>query len=175
MRTMKKDEEQPGGVKDGGDSTANQVNGGGKEETLEGKNEAMKELLEEANKMLRMLRKEKGAEEERRRSAKDGRLDRLQQQLDALKTLKVFKVAKIQHGSGDGLLDPGADTSNYSDFGMWEGNQSPDDRRGTMIHSSPETEPIVPLGSGKGFWCIIQPKGGYQPKIEEVAPTFQRH
>ena len=40
---------------------------------------SMKELLEEANKMLRMLRKEKGAEEERRRSAKDGRLDRLQQ------------------------------------------------------------------------------------------------
>lgn len=79
MRAMKKDEELPGGVKDGGDSTANQVNGGGKEETLEGKNEAMKELLEEANKMLRMLRKEKGAEEERRRSAKDGRLDRLQQ------------------------------------------------------------------------------------------------
>ena len=40
---------------------------------------SMKELLEEANKMLRMLRKEKGAEEERRRSAKDGRLDRLAQ------------------------------------------------------------------------------------------------
>ena len=35
MRAMKKDEEQPGGVKDGGDSTANQVNGGGKEETFD--------------------------------------------------------------------------------------------------------------------------------------------
>ena len=37
-------------------------------------------------------------------------------------------MAKIQHGSGDGSLDPGADTFNYSDFGMWERNQCPDHR-----------------------------------------------
>lgn len=58
--------------------------------------------------MLRMLHKEKGLDDERRSNTKEGRMDRLQQQLDELKTLKVFKVAKIQHGSGDGLLDSGA-------------------------------------------------------------------
>ena len=130
-----------------------------KEETNEDKQEAMKELLEEANKMLRMLHQEKGgAEGEKGREKK---LERLQQQLDDLKSLKVFRVAKIQQGSTEGLLDsgathalrgryPGEDVSSYKEvrvvlacgreahLHMTQG--------GTMIHTSPETEPIVPLG-----------------------------
>ncbi len=160
-RSLRKEEETGNNPKDGGEQTQSSAPTANKEEVAEGKTEAMKELLQEANKMLRMLHKEKDVAEERRSGSKEGRLDRLQQQLDDLKTLKVFKVAKIQHGSGDGLLDsgathalrgkrPGEDTSTYREVKVTLACGRETNLHmtggGTMIHSNPATEPIVPLG-----------------------------
>ena len=160
-RALRKEDETAGSNHEEGDQPASTGANNPKEENAEGKTEAMKELLEEANKMLRMLHKEKSVAEERRSSSKEGRLDRLQQQLDELKTLKVFRVAKIQQSTGDGLLDsgathalrgkqPGEDTSMYREVKVTLACGRETNLHmtggGTMIHSNPATEPIVPLG-----------------------------
>ncbi len=61
----------------------------------------MKGLLEEANKMLKSMNAPKVEERE-------GKLDKLQKQLDELKNLKVFRLTKIEVGAEEGLLDSGA-------------------------------------------------------------------
>jgi hypothetical protein len=75
----------------------------------DGRNEedsqAVRGLLEEANKMLKALKQGKAEEPE----DKDVRLKKLQDQLDELKSMKVFRTAKV-HAEGEdcGLLDSGA-------------------------------------------------------------------
>ena len=117
-------------------------------------NEAMKELLEEANKMLKSMSAPKVEERE-------GRLDRLQKQLDDLKSLKVFRLSRIEIDDQEGLLDSGATHA-------LRGKRKKEDLRhlreiqvslacgkkvplrmtpgGTMVSSEEEVEPIVPLG-----------------------------
>ena len=153
-KATKKEEEVVGGGAEG--TTATSSSAVPKEEPKE---ETMKEMLEEANKMLRMLHKEKKGQEDG--SSREGRLDRLQQQLNDLKSLKVLRMAKLQQGSGDGLLDSGAthalrgkrsgeDTSRCREVQVTLacGRQTTlhMSEGGAMIHSNPATEPIVPLG-----------------------------
>ncbi|CAL1143731.1 unnamed protein product [Cladocopium goreaui] len=120
--------------------------------------EAMKGLLEEANKMLKALQQGKNEEDE----GKEVRLQKLQKQLDELKTLKVFRISKIHTEEGDyGLLDSGA---THALRGRQPGESLKDltevrvtlacgrdatlkmTRGGTMLGQHEETEPIVPLG-----------------------------
>ena len=61
-------------------------------------NDVMKGLLEEANKMLRTMTAPKVEE-------RDGKLERLQKQLDDLKQLKVFRLSRIEMSESEGLLD----------------------------------------------------------------------
>lgn len=65
--------------------------------------EVMKGLLVEANKMLKAISAPKGVETE-----KEGRLERLQKQLDEIKLLKVFRVSRLVANSEEGLIDSGA-------------------------------------------------------------------
>ena len=83
----------------------------GKEEEMSNESASMKELLEQANTMLKSLTSSTtsssastttGATE-----TKDEVMDRLQQQLNQLK-LKVFKINQISHGHHQGLIDSGA-------------------------------------------------------------------
>ena len=156
-KAARKEEENAGGGAEG--TTANSSSPPAKEDAKVEQGEAMKEMLEEANKMLRMLHKEKKGQEEG--GTREGRLDRLQQQLNDLKSLKVLRMAKLQQEPGDGLLDsgathalrgrrPGEDTSECREVQVTLacGRQTTlhMTRGGTMIHSNPATEPIVPLG-----------------------------
>ena len=118
--------------------------------------EVMKGLLEEANKMLKAISAPKTAEAE-----KEGRLEKLQKQLDELKLLKVFRVSRMEMNSDEGLVDSGATHA-------LRGWRKDDERRklkdiqvtlacgrkkslkmspsGTMISTEIGTEPIVPMG-----------------------------
>eukprot|EP00435_Cladocopium_sp_Y103_P057763 s1049_g20.t1 len=121
--------------------------------------QAMKGLLEEANKMLKTIQQGKKIEED---EGKEVRLQKLQKQLDKLKTLKVFRIAKVYAEAGDyGLLDSGA---THALRGRRRGESLKDmaevkvtlacdrdatlrmNQWGTMINQHEETEPIVPLG-----------------------------
>ena len=61
--------------------------------------EVMKGLLEEADRMLKGMNT---------KSADEDRLAAMQRQLDDLKKMKVFRLAKLSTGSAHGLLDSGA-------------------------------------------------------------------
>lgn len=76
-----------------------------KEDVEDETNNAMKGLLEEANKMLKNLQQNKAEDREER---EEGRLEKLQKQLDELKALKVLSIAKIMEDQDHGLLEPGA-------------------------------------------------------------------
>ena len=117
-------------------------------------NEVMKGLLEEANKMLKSMNTPKVEERE-------GRIDKLQKQLDELKSLKVFRLMRMEVDDQEGLLDSGATHA-------LRGRRKREDVRhlreiqvslacgkkvplkmtagGTMVAPEEEVEPIVPLG-----------------------------
>ena len=82
----------------------------GKEE-VSGETASMKELLEQANTMLKSLTSSNSFTSSSTTSSstetKDEVMDRLQQQLNHLK-LKVFKINQISHGQHQGLIDSGA-------------------------------------------------------------------
>ena len=160
----------------------------------DGKNEddsqAVRGLLEEANRMLKALKQGKAEEPE----DKDVRLKKLQDQLDELKSMKVFRIAKV-HAEGEdcGLLDSGATHAmrgklkNESWKDMTEvkvtlacGREATlrMNQWGTMINDKAVTEPIVPLGklvsklNCKLEWdaeglVVVHPERGR-------LPTFQR-
>ena len=117
-------------------------------------NEVMKGLLEEANKMLKSMSTPKVEE-------RDGKIDKLQKQLDELKCLKVFRLSRMEADGQEGLLDSGATHA-------LRGKRRREDLRhlreiqvslacgkkvplkmtkgGTMVSPAQEVEPIVPLG-----------------------------
>ena len=133
-----------------------------KETATEGGVEAestMKGLLEEANRMLKTLHQ--GKEENKGTQEREGRLERLQKQLDELKGLRVFKVAKVTDGEAEGLLDSGATHALRGKRAeeTLKGTQEVKvtlacgreailrmNSMGTMISMSESTEPIVPMG-----------------------------
>ena len=83
----------------------------GKEEEVSGETASMKELLEQANTMLKSLTSSNSFTSSSTTSSstetKDEVMDRLQQQLNQLK-LKLFKINQISHGQHQGLIDSGA-------------------------------------------------------------------
>ena len=124
-----------------------------------GSTEVMKGLLEEANKMLKAMSSSTGGSIEE--GSKEQKLTRLQQQLDELKIIKVFKISKVIAGSGEGLLDSGATHS------LRERQRGEDlsvlkqidvtlacgktmrlrmTKGGTMVSEEKDVEPIIPLG-----------------------------
>lgn len=124
-----------------------------------GSTEVMKGLLEEANKMLKAMSSSTGGSIEE--GSKEQKLTRLQQQLDELKVIKVFKISKVIAGSGEGLLDSGATHS------LRERQRGEDlsvlkqidvtlacgktmrlrmTKGGTMVSEEKDVEPIIPLG-----------------------------
>ena len=159
------------------------------EETVEnggGQNEVMKGLLEEANKMLRTMTTPKPEE-------RDGKLDKLQRQLDELKQLKVFRISRMEMSESEGLLDSGAThslraRSRHEDVTKMKeiqvtlacGRRVPlkMTKGGTMVSADPGTEPIVPLGrlvrslgcevgwSVEGGMTVSHPKKGIIPTRE---------
>ena len=116
--------------------------------------EVMKGLLEEANKMLKSMSAPKTEERE-------GKIDKLQKQLDELKSLKVFRLSRIEADGQEGFLDSGAthalrgkrrreDLRHLREIqvSLACGKKVPlkMTRGGTMVSPEQEVEPIVPLG-----------------------------
>ena len=151
-RSLQKAEtEQPKPATEGAkESEANNTN-------QEESGEVMKGLLEEANRMLKALKDTK----EEEMGEREGKLKRLQKQLDDLKAVRVFRIASIGDGTGHGLLDSGA---THALRGRREGENVGEFKEvkvtlacgretllkmtpgGTMVAMSHQTEPIVPLG-----------------------------
>ena len=131
----------------------------GEKKEAEGSTEVMKGLLEEANKMLKAMSSSTGGSIEE--GSKEQKLTRLQQQLDELKVIKVFKISKVAIGEGEGLLDSGA-THSLRGKGAQEdlSKLRPIDvtlacgksmrlrmtKGGTMVSEERSVEPIIPLG-----------------------------
>ena len=129
-----------------------------------GGNEVMKELLVEANKMIKGLALKNGGEASTGRSeeAEGGRLEAMQKQIDELRKIRVLRLTKLEKfGTMMGLLDSGAthalrgcregeELSNYEEVLVTLANGEKVPMRmsssGVMISSDPEVEPIVPLG-----------------------------
>ena len=118
--------------------------------------EVMKGLLVEANKMLKAISAPKGVETE-----KEGRLERLQKQLDEIKLLKVFRVSRLVANSEEGLIDSGAthalrgwrrsdEKKNLKDIQVTlacgRKKELKMSQGGTMISTDMSIEPIVPMG-----------------------------
>ena len=119
-------------------------------------NETMKGLLEEANKMLRTISTPRAGEGDR-----DVKLEKLQKQLDDLRSLRVFRVARIEVNEEEGLIDSGA-THSLRGWRKSDRHKRLKDIQvtlaggrtmplkmtmgGTMISDDPNTEPIVPMG-----------------------------
>ena len=120
----------------------------------EGQNEVMKELLEEANKMLKSMTAPKVEERE-------NKLQKLQRQLDDLRQLKVFRISRMEISETEGLLDSGAthslrakkkgeDVTKMKEIQVTLacGKKVPLKMTagGTMIANDESTEPIIPMG-----------------------------
>ena len=128
---------------------------------------SMKNLLEEANKMLRSLSTGTGSQasstvsptsqEESRAEV----VEKLQQQLNSLR-MKTLRLRRMNQGKQQGLLDSGAshclrprkqgeDVQGYRkvDVALADGNrvQIPITPGGTMVSEDPSVEPIVPMGA----------------------------
>ena len=128
---------------------------------------SMKNLLEEANKMLRSLSTGTGSQasstvsptsqEESRAEV----VEKLQQQLNSLR-MKTLRLRRMNQGTQQGLLDSGAshclrprkqgeDVQGYRkvDVALADGNrvQIPITPGGTMVSEDPSVEPIVPMGA----------------------------
>ena len=142
--------------------------GNGKKEVEQtgGSDSAMKDLLEEANKVLKSLSGSTASGSSaastvtKEEDSKSDIMERLQQQLNALKQ-KAFRLHKISSGSNQGLIDsgathplrpekPGEKSDGYEvvQVSLADGNvtnlrMSP---TGTMISPTEDIEPIVPMG-----------------------------
>ena len=122
---------------------------------------AVKELLQEANKMLKSLTKEEGTSKpEVSEDRQSPTLQGLQKQLDELKQ-KTMKLSQLSTGGTSGLLDSGAthplrsmvasDAGKYSKevlvtLASGEKTRLRMNAAGTMLSRDPNIEPIVPMG-----------------------------
>ena len=129
-----------------------------------GGSEVMKELLAEANKMIKGLAL-KGAGDSSGGRAEEGEEEKMvamQKQIDELKKIRVLRLTKLEKsGLGMGLLDSGAthalrgcregeDMSKYEEVMVTLANGEKVPMRmslsGVMISPDKDVEPIVPLG-----------------------------
>ena len=134
--------------------------GGGQVESDQ--NSAMKELLEEANRMLKSLTaSSEAASSTSTTSQKDEVAERLQRRTESMR-MKVLRLSRMGHSVESGLIDSGATHAlrplkeGEKLEGMREvtvtlatGGQTTlrMNREGTMITNNPRTEPILPMGA----------------------------
>ena len=80
------------------------------ESEVDSKEDTMKVLLEEANRMIKQIEGTEVTEKRASVSSKDSRLLDLQNQLEALRkvSLRPFRISKMGHQSQKGLIDSGA-------------------------------------------------------------------
>ena len=138
--------------------------------------QSMRDLLEEANKMLKSLTTTSSASSEasKEEDTKEEIMQRLQQQLNAIK-LKKFQLKRMSRGWKMGLIDSGAthplrpprpneDVGSYRKVtvSLADGTEAklPMTSSGVMIGLDDDVEPIVPMGllTGK-LGCEITWRG----------------
>ena len=161
-----------------------------------GSEPSIKELMEEASKMLKSLASTNTtssssttvASTSREEEGKEEVMDRLQQQLNALR-LKTLRLRRLAGGGVQGLLDsgatnplrplkPGEDATSYRQVEVALANggktQLAITRGGTLVSPDLDIEPIVPMGlligvlGCKATWeeggiTVIHPKIGRLP------------
>ena len=123
----------------------------------------MKDLLEQANKMLKSLTFPSTTSSTASSTGSERRdevVDRLQQQLNSLK-LKVFKLSKVSYGNSQGLADsgathalrpvrPGESLEAYKTVPVTLANGQSTQLHmtpgGVMVSKRPDIEPILRMG-----------------------------
>ena len=153
---------------------------------------SMKELMEEANKMLKSLSSSGGTSSSpssptsKEEETKTELMEKLQQQLNSMK-LKTLRLGRIAAGENQGLLDsgatnplrprkPGEDTEEYKklEVTLADGTTTrlPVSPGGAMVSSKKETEPIVPMHQlMELLGCEVRWKGS---ELEIYHPTRGR-
>ena len=144
----------------------------------------MKDLLEEANKMLKTLTSSTSPTSMSRTSTKEGEernevVARLPEQLNSLRQ-KSFKVHRLAHGGEQGLIDsgatnplrpgrPGEMVEHYNQVSVTVA-----DGGGVMLTDSPDVEPIVPMGHlVKTLQCTVEWKEGGVRVLHPVRGEIQ--
>ena len=133
----------------------------GKEEEGGTEQASMKDLLEQANKMLKSLTASASTTSSTTSSGNEPRdevVDRLEQQLNTLK-LKVFKLSQVSFGNSQGLVDsgaalrplrPGERLDGYKTVPVTLANGQHAQLRmtpgGVMVSERSDVEPILPMG-----------------------------
>ena len=196
-RVLKTEGEGKGGVQKDVESSS-----------VAGSEASIKELMEEASKMLKSLTSANTtsssstttASTSREEEGKEEVMDRLQQQLNALR-LKTLRLRRLAGGGVQGLLDsgatnplrplkPGEETTSYRQVEVALANggktQLAITRGGTLVSPDLDIEPIVPMGlligvlGCKATWeeggiTVIHPKIGKLPiKQSEGCPQVSR-
>ena len=122
----------------------------------------MKELLEQANTMLKSLTTSSATSSQSQSGgeSKEEMMDRLQQQLDRMK-LKGLKINQINYGSQQGLVDSGAthplrpmrlgeSKNDYKKVSVTLANGESTALQvtpgGVMVSERKDVEPIIPMG-----------------------------
>ena len=196
-RVLKTEGEGKGGVQKDVESSS-----------VAGSEASIKELMEEASKMLKSLTSANTtsssstttASTSREEEGKEEVMDRLQQQLNALR-LKTLRLRRLAGGGVQGLLDsgatnplrplkPGEETTSYRQVEVALANggktQLAITRGGTLVSPDLDIEPIVPMGlligvlGCKATWeeggiTVIHPKIGKLPiNQSEGCPQVSR-
>ena len=196
-RVLKTEGEGKGGVQKDVESSS-----------VAGSEASIKELMEEASKMLKSLTSANTtsssstttASTSREEEGKEEVMDRLQQQLNALR-LKTLRLRRLAGGGVQGLFDsgatnplrplkPGEETTSYRQVEVALANggktQLAITRGGTLVSPDLDIEPIVPMGlligvlGCKATWeeggiTVIHPKIGKLPiKQSEGCPQVSR-
>ena len=163
----------------------------------------MKDLLEQANKMLKNLTSATTTSSTTSLAGSEARdeiVDRLQQQLNSLK-LKVFKLSKVLYSNSQGLVDSGAthalrpmrhgeSLESYKKVPVTLANVQSTQLHmtpgGVMVSKRPDIEPIIPIGLliqrlgckidwGEGGVFLQHPKRGTLPiQLSKGCPQLSR-
>ena len=155
-----------------------------KKEELEGEGDSsMKQLLEQATKMLKSMNdpsssgstSSAASVEGESKESREDTMERLQQQLNAMK-MKVFRISQISGGGVKGLIDSGATHPLRSEKIEEKGVKFKKvpvtlasgqvtwikmNNYGTMLTEDPQVEPIVPMGKlTQTLGCSVEWKNG---------------
>ena len=152
----------------------------------------MKDILEQANKMLKSLTTSASTASPSTTSVanepRDEVVDRLQQQLNSLK-LKVFKLSQVSFGKTQGLIDsgathalhplrPGESCANYKTVNVTLANGQQAQLRmtpgGVMVSGCADVEPpyLLPPPEKKEGEEELKPGGCFDIKIFRLAPPM---
>ena len=136
-----------------------------KEEEMNSGASSMKELLEQANRMLKSLTSTPSTTSSASSASQSGDsredvVERLQQQINSLK-LKTFKISRVAYGGHQGLVDsgathplrprnPGEAESSFRQITVTLANGESSKMHmtpgGVMISQRQDVEPIIPMG-----------------------------